>query len=242
MKKLIGLAHKIAVFLISVSLIWVLLYRFIPVPCTNLMLQRTFEDFTFNPVRYSWTAYDNMNDKIKVCALASEDQLFPFHWGVDISSMQSAIFREGRKNIRGASTISQQVAKNAFLWPSRSYVRKLAELYFTVLIEALWTKERILEVYLNIAEMGDHIFGVKAASGYFFNKKPAELTLKNASLIISTLPNPVKYNAASPGLYVRRRSQQISYLYNTLDGPLYLREMYLRTSASLYDFRKYKPN
>jgi len=240
MRKWIGLAHKILVVFISATVAWVLLYRFLPVPYTNLMLQRTFENYSCNPVSYSWTSYENMNEKIKVCAVASEDQRFPFHWGVDIASMRSAVFSEGRKNIRGASTITQQVAKNAFLWPARSYVRKVAELYFTILIESLWTKERILEVYLNIAEMGDHIFGVKEASGYFFNKKPSQLILKNAALIIGTLPNPVKYNAASPGRYLRKRSEQISYLYQTLDGPMYLREMYLKTSTSLYDFKKYK--
>ncbi len=240
MRRLVGLAHKMAIIAVSFSVVWVLFYRFVPVPFTNLMIQRTFEDFSFNPVRYSWTSYKNINDKIKVSALASEDQLFPFHGGVDIASMRSAIFREGRKNIRGASTITQQVAKNAFLWPARSYVRKVAELYFTILIESLWTKERILEVYLNIAEMGDHVFGVKAASSFFYSKKPSQLTLKNAALLIGALPNPVKYNVALPGRYLQKRSQQVSYLYNTLDGPMYLREMYLRTSSSLYDFRKYK--
>jgi monofunctional glycosyltransferase len=218
---------------------WVILYRFVPIPGTFLMVKRAIT--TEGDLYYSWADWHQISPYIKVCAMASEDQNLPFHYGMDIDAIGKAFAANarGRKTF-GASTITQQVAKNAFLFPNRSYIRKAFELYFTFLIETLWPKERILEVYLNIAEMGDQIFGVEAAAKRYYGKSAAKLNLNESATIISVLPSPRKYNARNPGPYVSRRRGEIISLYNQLDGQRYLRELYIRSDRSLYDFRKYK--
>ncbi|MFZ1704274.1 MAG: monofunctional biosynthetic peptidoglycan transglycosylase [Saprospiraceae bacterium] len=230
----------VIVGLVCFSVFWVMLYRFVPIPGTLLMVKRMIQSESDFSLQYSWKPYHKMSFYPKVCAMASEDQMLPFHYGIDISSIVDAVESNGKKRMRGASTITQQVAKNAFLFPSRSFLRKGLELYFTILIEAMWTKERILEVYLNIAEMGDKVFGVEAAAQKYFNKPASKLGLKESALVIATLPNPIKYKASSPGSYLRKRQAQIASLFYSLDGKNYLRELYVRTDKSLYDFGKYK--
>jgi monofunctional biosynthetic peptidoglycan transglycosylase len=204
------------------------------------MLKRVVESTNDKPLAYNWTPWYEMTSFPKVCAMASEDQMLPFHNGLDIAAIQDAIDDKGKKRIRGASTITQQVAKNAFLFPARSFIRKGFELYFTLLIEAVWTKRRILEVYLNIAETGDKIFGIGEAARVYFRKPAKNLTLGESALIISALPNPLKYKVASPGNYLSKRKAQVVDLYHSLDGKYYLRELYVRSEKSLYDFKKYK--
>jgi len=229
----------IIVIFTVVTVGWVLLYRYISPPFTLLMLTRLVTDeggFMYKPKSLA-----DISPYLRVCAMASEDQNLPFHSGLDIEAIGKAIKvnSKGRK-VFGASTISQQVAKNAFLFPQRSYVRKGLELYFTLLIETLWPKERILETYLNIAETGTLTFGAEAAAQKYFSRNAAGVSLQQAARIIAILPNPRKYNAKNPGPYVGSRQNEITELYYSLDGNNYLRELYVKADKSLYDFSKYK--
>jgi monofunctional biosynthetic peptidoglycan transglycosylase len=158
-----------------------------------------------------------------LAVVAAEDQKFPEHFGFDFEAIADAI-EEGEKGrrLRGASTISQQVAKNLFLWESRSYLRKGLEAYFTVLIEALWSKTRILEMYLNIAQFGDGIYGVNAAAQTYFNKPPSALTIRESALLAAVLPNPVRFKVPAPSSYVQGRARKIERQMRNL-GPSYLK-------------------
>ena len=217
----------------------VIFYRFAPVPCTPIMCVDSIKNGTF--VSYEWIDYDQMSPYVKVCAMAAEDQNLPFHNGIDWSAMWQAYkYNATGKRLRGGSTITQQVAKNVFLWHGRSYLRKVLEGYITLWIELLWTKERILEVYLNIAEMGKNTYGVKAAAQLHFGKSAHQISLLQAALLVAVLPNPKKYNASRPSVYVQKRARQISTMYYQLDGNNYLRELLVRSDKSLYDFSKYK--
>lgn len=159
----------------------------------------------------SWVPFDQMSINIKKAAVAAEDQLFLEHHGFDLRAIELAIEKNqnNKKRLVGGSTISQQTAKNVFLWPGRSYVRKAFEAYFTMLIEALWSKERIMEVYLNVIEMGDGIYGIEAASQDNFKCQALNLTKKQASLIAGVFPNPLKWSPAKPTKYIRHRSYLI---------------------------------
>ncbi len=225
--------------IITVSVAWVWVYRWLPPPGTFRMLSVATE--TSESVDYDYVRFDDISDELKVCAMASEDQNFPFHSGLDLEAIEKAIKinRKGRRTV-GASTISQQVAKNAFLFADRSYLRKALELYFTFWIETLWTKQHILEMYLNIAEMGVNVFGAEAASEAYFKKNAGTINLRESASIIAVLPNPRRYKVKSPGPYVSHRQQAITRLYNSLDGKNYLRELYVRAEEPIYDFRKYK--
>lgn len=229
----------VAVLFIVFSVIWVLLYRVISPPFTLLMLTRILT--SEGDFKYNYVPYSQISPYVKVCAMAAEDQNLPFHSGLDIEAIGKAIHvnKKGKK-VFGASTISQQVAKNVFLFPQRSYIRKGLELYFTLLIETIWSKEKILEMYLNIAEMGKLTFGAEAAAQKYFNKKAIQLSLNESAAIISVLPSPLKYNVKNPGNYVANRRNDIVDLFYSLDGSQYLRELYVKSDKSLYDFRKYK--
>ena len=166
-----------------------------------------------------------------MAVIAAEDQFFPFHVGFDFQSIREAIRSNERQakrkhpHIRGASTISQQVAKNLFLWNGRSYFRKALEVYFTLLIELTWPKERILEVYLNIAQMGDGIYGVEAAAQRFWHKPAVRLNRYEAATLAAVLPNPVLYRADAPSLYVASRRDWILGQMRGLGGAAYLDEL-----------------
>ena len=160
-----------------------------------------------------------------LAVVAAEDQKFPDHFGFDFRSMVDAL--KEKKNggsLRGASTITQQVAKNLFLWKGKSFIRKGLEAYFTVMIEILWPKGRILEVYLNIAEFGDGVYGVEAAANRFFHKPPSGLTKRESALLSAVLPNPIKLKAAAPSAYVRQRAQKIERQMRNL-GSSYLKDI-----------------
>lgn len=158
----------------------------------------------------TWVPFDQMSINIKKAAVAAEDQLFLEHHGFDLTAIERAIEKNQHSNkLIGGSTISQQTAKNVFLWPGRSYIRKAFEAYFTLLIETIWSKERIMEVYLNVIEMGDGIYGIEAASQDYFKRPAFELTKKQASLIAGVFPNPRKWSPAKPTKYIRHRSYLI---------------------------------
>lgn len=209
------------------ALIWILLYGKYPIPVTKLMVIEKQK----KAINYQWRSLDQISDHLELAVMCSEDQNFLIHNGFDLDAILSAeeSNRKG-KRLRGASTITQQVAKNAFLWPDRSWVRKIAELYFALIIDALWSKERIMEVYLNVAEMGDGIFGAEAAAQAYFRKSANALTLKESTQLAVILPSPKRYSAKYPSPYLKRRAhwlrEQMSYWkYEMTYDPDYVRQL-----------------
>lgn len=177
------------------------------------MLIRTGEQITGGKqvrLQKKWVPIEEISPELVKAAITAEDQNFDNHWGFDFEAMQKAYKNNKRgKRIKGASTITQQTAKNVFLWPGRSYVRKAFEAYFTVLIEVFWSKKRIMEVYLNIIETGDGLYGVEAASNKYFGKPASKITKGEAALIIACIPNPRKFNPSKPSNYISGRKQWI---------------------------------
>jgi len=212
---------------LALSVSAVVLLRFVPPLASAVMLEdwlgaRLQGDDAF-VLHYRWTPWDRVSKALPIALVAAEDQKFPFHHGFDFDAIQSALAEaEDGERLRGASTISQQVAKNLFLWSGRSFVRKGLEAYFTVLIEALWPKRRILEVYLNIAEFGDGTYGAAAASGRYFRVSPAELDARRSALLAAVLPNPQRLRVDRPSAYVQRRAAWIQRQATQLGGPDYL--------------------
>ncbi|MEM8771552.1 MAG: monofunctional biosynthetic peptidoglycan transglycosylase [Pseudomonadota bacterium] len=192
------------VLLAAASVIWAGVYRFAAPPGTLLMLERKMSgDVIIHP----WRPLEDISPHLVAAVIAAEDSRFCQHNGIDFEAIDNALeAAENGKRLRGASTISQQTAKNAFLWNSRSWVRKGAEAWMTVLIETFWPKRRIMEVYLNIAEWGDGLFGAEAAAQQRFGKSASELTEEEAALLAAVLPNPHKWRVDPPGPYVRRRT------------------------------------
>lgn len=208
-KKIFKFLLKLAGILLLFSLLIVLLFKWFPVPFTPLMAIRYFE----NPeekIQHSWVPRQEISRHLQLGVIASEDQNFVKHNGFDIEAIEKAIEdnRKG-KRVRGASTISQQTAKNVFLWPGRNWLRKGLEVYFTFLIETFWSKERILEVYLNSIEMGRGIYGAEAASQHWFNKSAANLSVYEAAAIAAILPNPREYRANPVSNYINQRKNWI---------------------------------
>lgn len=190
------------------------LYKVVPPPFTLLMIQRLFEGKGWD---YRWRSIDRMSPALVQAAIAAEDARFCEHDGFDFEAMEKA-WKNNRKGgrIKGGSTISQQTAKNVFLWPARSYVRKGLEAWFTVLIETIWGKRRIMEVYLNVAEMGAGTYGVEAASRRYFGVGADRVTRAQAARLVAILPNPLKYRAVKPGKYVAGRSRRIGAAAGTV--------------------------
>lgn len=187
----------------------VIIYKYVPVYVTPLMVIRTVS--SSESIHHKWISLEDMPKDIVKAVIASEDAHFLSHNGFDFKAIKQAIEhnKKNNKTKRGASTISQQTAKNVFLWPSRSWLRKGLEAYFTVLIELFWDKQRIIEVYLNSIEMGDGIFGIAAVADKHFDKEPEKLTKRQCALIAATLPNPIKFNSAAPSPYMRKRQRVI---------------------------------
>lgn len=212
---------RISVTLLGSSILVVLLLRWVNPPTTSFMLQYQFNNDDQTEQR--WTTWENISPHIKMAAIASEDQNFAVHWGLDTGSIQKAIteYERGR-DLRGASTITQQVAKNLFLWGGRSYIRKGIEAYLALLIEFLWPKKRILEVYLNIAEFGKGIYGVHAAARHFFNTSPGHLTKWQSACMVTALPAPRRYNLADPSEYMLQRSAWVMRYMDLLGNSHYL--------------------
>ncbi len=207
----------------------VLVLRVLPPLTSAFMLGRMLEARSEGPsgfvLRYRWTPIEEVSPQLPIALVAAEDQKFPVHSGFDVEAIQEAIDEaEDGGRARGASTISQQVAKNLFLWSGRSYVRKGLEVYFTVLIEVLWPKQRILEVYLNIAEFGDGIYGAHAASERFFGIAPARLDARQSALLAAVLPNPRARKVDRPSAFVQRRAEWIQRQVRQLGGPAYVEQ------------------
>jgi monofunctional biosynthetic peptidoglycan transglycosylase len=205
----------------------VAILRFVHPVTSAFMIERRIAALANNErgftLAYRWTPWDQVSKQLPIALVAAEDQKFPFHHGFDVEAIQDALAdAEDGDRLRGASTISQQVAKNLFLWNGRSFVRKGLEAYFTVLIELMWPKRRILEVYLNIAEFGDGVYGAAAASDRFFHKSPAQLGSHESALLAAVLPNPRRYRANPPSSYVAQRAEWIERQAAQLGGPAYL--------------------
>jgi monofunctional biosynthetic peptidoglycan transglycosylase len=221
----IALRFLIAFFVLSI--VWVILLRFLPVWVTPYMLSRKMEAFRADEdteLFHDWEPYENISKEAALAVVASEDQNFPNHWGFDFDQIYNAV-TENRKRARGASTISQQVAKNVFLWHGRSFIRKGLEAYFTILIELIWDKERILEVYLNVAEMGKMTFGVEAASLRYYDKSAKKLSRYESARIAAVLPNPVRFSIKNPSAYVNKRTNQIVRQMRYLGGQKYIADL-----------------
>lgn len=201
--------------------------RWLDPPTTSFIAQRRVAAHMAGDdpgrVAHEWVPWSRISPHVGIAVVAAEDQRFPEHWGFDLASIKDALAERERGRIRGASTISQQVAKNLFLWPGRSWLRKGLEAYFTMLIELFWSKRRILEVYVNVAQFGDRTFGVGAASRRFFGKTPAELGPREAALLAAVLPNPRRLRAYRPSPYVRERAHWIARQARALGGAAYLR-------------------
>jgi monofunctional biosynthetic peptidoglycan transglycosylase len=185
-----------------------------PVPVTPLHLVRVYEQIRDGKeikLKKDWKSIDYVSDKFCLAVITSEDVKFIRHYGFDFEQIQNSIDRglKGGKKLRGASTISQQTAKNLFFTPKRSWIRKVPEVIITLSLELLWTKKRILEVYINIIEMGDGIYGVEAAAQYYFKKSATRLTSRESALIAACLPNPRRWNAKKPSAYIQRKASGI---------------------------------
>lgn len=197
--------------------------RWIDPPTSAFIVrERLLADY---PVEHRWTDWADISAHAKTAVIAAEDQRFPTHFGFDFHSINQALSERGRGRVRGASTITQQVAKNLFLWPGQSWIRKGLEAYFTLLIEICWPKQRILEVYLNVAEFGRGAFGVGAASERFFRKTPAQLNAREAALLAAVLPNPKRLRVDAPSNYVRSRQEWIANQMRALGGSAVLRTL-----------------
>jgi monofunctional biosynthetic peptidoglycan transglycosylase len=203
---------KAIAFITLASAALVLPWRWLPPPTSAFMLR---ERFAGHVTRQRWVPYSGISRNLALCVIAAEDQKFAVHSGFDVDAIVRAA-QEKRRRPRGASTITQQLAKNLYLWPGRSFVRKALEAYFTVWLEQTWPKRRILEVYLNVAEFGPGIFGASSASELVFGKPASELSLSEASVLAAVLPNPKRMSAAHPSPYVQERSEEIERLANGL--------------------------
>jgi monofunctional biosynthetic peptidoglycan transglycosylase len=215
------------VWFVVFTVLQVLILRFVDPPFSTMMAERQMEAFFAGEddfdLSYDWRDADRISKQLPLALVASEDQRFPTHKGFDFEAIEKARANnaKGRK-VRGGSTISQQLAKNLFLWRGRSWVRKGLEAWYTMLIEALWPKARIMEVYMNVIEYGDGVYGAQAASRRFFGKDASQLGPAEAARLAAVLPNPRKYNAAKPGPYVQRRTRSIQRQMRALGGPAYV--------------------
>jgi len=206
---------------VSLSVLPVLVLRWMPPPTSAVMLQRTLAEGRSQD--YQWMPLTRISPEIALAVVASEDQKFPQHWGFDLESIWDAAQANARgARLRGASTLTQQVAKNLFLWQGRSYLRKGLEAWMSLLLEILWPKQRILEVYLNIAETGQHTFGVEAAAQRFFGRPAATVTREQAALLAAVLPSPRRYHAARPSEYLLEQRNRVLQQMTQLGGIAYL--------------------
>lgn len=215
LEKLLRIVRWILVGFFVSTILAVVCLRFIPVFITPLMVIRCVEQVGGGEsikMHHHWVPMEEISRHMPVAVMASEDQRFLKHHGFDYNAIEKAAIHNMKGGKRhGASTISQQTAKNVFLWPGRSWIRKGFEVYFTFLIEMMWSKQRIMEVYLNSIEMGDGIYGVDAVAEYHFNTTASQLSRCQCALIAATLPNPRRFNSAAPGEYMRKRQRQIEH-------------------------------
>ena len=209
--------HNIFRFIIK-TLVWfvivtvgiVVVFKWVPVPITPLMVIRYFETDSPKILKHDWEPIENISKNLQLAVICSEDQGFLKHNGFDLDAIEKAYQNNKKgKRVKGGSTISQQTAKNVFLWPQRSWLRKGLEVYFTFLIESIWSKERIMEVYLNSIEMGNGVYGAESAAQFWFKKSASKLSKLEASAIAAILPNPRKYKANPVTNYIASRKSWI---------------------------------
>ena len=225
-RRLSRLLLKIMLAVMLISWIPILLLRWVSPPTTAFMLQQNHKP----QYRYDWMDWQQLGTSPALAVMASEDQKFPEHFGFDTGAIQSAVIDKlDGKPLRGASTISQQVAKNLFLWPGRQLSRKALEVWFTFLIELSWPKQRILEVYLNIAEFGPGLYGFPEASRFYFGLNPAQLSDSQAALLAAVLPNPIELQVNNPSVYVRERQLWILEQMRQLRHGGWIEKLAIRT-------------
>ncbi len=227
--QLLQWCFRIMLGAIVLSILLVILFRFVPLPGSMVMLERKVsavmerEPMT---IQYQWTPWRSLSDQAKLAVIAAEDQKFPYHYGFDLDQVHAAIgaWKEG-KSLRGASTISQQTAKNVFLWSDRSWLRKGLEVWFTLLVEVIWPKERILEVYLNIVEWDEGVFGLEAAAQHYYGIGASQVTADQAARLAAILPNPRGWSASAPSARVLQRSAWVRQQMRQMGGTRFLQRL-----------------
>lgn len=213
MKRFLKFIGRLILWFFAITILWVVVYNWVPVPITPLMIIRYVEapSEKRSGWQHDWEPIENISVNLQKAVICSEDQNFIRHNGFDMEAIEKAIQNNKKgKRLRGASTISQQTAKNVFLWPGRNWLRKGLEVYFTFLIETIWSKERILEVYLNSIEMGDGVYGAEAAAHFWFKKSASQLSASQAAAIAAILPNPLQFRAHPPTSYIQSRKAWIT--------------------------------
>jgi monofunctional biosynthetic peptidoglycan transglycosylase len=221
------LVWQLPLLFVAITVLQVLALRFVDPPVSAMMLERRWEAWRGDEagfrLDYRWVGWERLSPQLPIALVAAEDQRFPDHRGFDLEAIERAIEHNAQgRRVRGASTISQQVAKNLFLWSGRSWLRKGLEAWYTGLLELLWPKRRILEVYANVAEFGDGVYGAEAAARRFFGKPAAALTASESARLAAVLPSPRRYRADAPGPYVLQRQRWIEAQARNLGGPDYL--------------------
>ncbi|SDT05567.1 monofunctional biosynthetic peptidoglycan transglycosylase [Halopseudomonas xinjiangensis] len=227
-KRILAKAAKWLLIVMALSLVPVIILRWVPTPGSMLMIERWAEARGNGglDIRHDWIAYDRIPDNMKMAVIAAEDQRFAEHFGFDLKAIRAAIEhnRQGG-SVRGASTLTQQVAKNQFLWSGRSWLRKGVEAWFTLWIEILWPKQRILELYLNLAEWDEGVFGVEAAARHHFGVSASVLSNRQAAQLAAVLPSPLRWSASRPPAHVQQRVNWIQRQSRQLGGRHYLDQM-----------------
>ncbi len=216
--------------IILIYLLILFVYRWVPIPSSAFIYHQNAlhnaEPKVYSKAKYEWIDWKEIPSDLVLAVITAEDQRFPTHWGVDLIEIRNAILnRKGGSSIRGASTITQQVAKNLFLWNGRSYLRKGVEIFLSLSLELVWSKERILEVYLNVAQFAPVTFGVKAASDKIYGKAPMELTKEESAMLAAVLPTPAKSNALEPSATLQKRHAWILEHMEKLGGVTYLNRL-----------------
>jgi len=229
-RRLFRLLVQVTMLVILLFFIVLFVFRWVPIPTSAFIYQQNSlakgAPKTYLPASYEWQSWDDIPPDLALAVMAAEDQRFPNHWGIDMIELKKALAQSrDNKRPRGASTITQQVAKNLFLWNGRSYIRKIIEALMSVAIEIVWPKQRILEVYLNIAQFGSATFGVKAASDRLFDKETSELTREEAALLAAVLPTPAASNINNPSASLYKRQQWVLKQMKQLGGHAYLRKL-----------------
>ncbi len=218
MKTFFKWIKRILIGLFLLSVVVTVIYKWVPVPATELMLKRYLVNGS--SIEKEWVPIDKIANSMQLAVVSSEDQNFLTHHGFDFEAIQKVLEQEDVSKMRGASTISQQTAKNVFLWDGRNFVRKGFEAYFTCLIEWIWGKQRIMEVYLNVIEFGDGIYGVEAAAHHYFGKSASNLSKEEAATLAALLPNPREYGKNINGRYIQKRKIWILRQMRNLGGTL----------------------
>jgi monofunctional biosynthetic peptidoglycan transglycosylase len=225
LKKILQFAKKLALWFFGISILLVVVFKWLPIPFTPLMITRAIEnkmDGKEMVCSHDWVPLSEISVNMQKAVIASEDGTFLSHNGFDFKAMQKAFKNNNRgRKLKGGSTISQQTAKNIFLWQGRSYIRKGLEAYFTLLIEVIWGKERIMEVYLNSIEMGEGVYGAEAAAQHWYGTSAANLTKNQAAGIAAILPNPRKYKATNSSSYIENRKGKIVRIMRHIAKPEY---------------------